>query len=132
MTPYYIDISNLQQHCHLLSIISILIEVVLCNPDIGSIVLNVKYLNFKWSMPNYHGFFYFYIIISIYNVKPLHNCDMVSVHFNHFHCMGICDKLNRHLSMLTYIYLNVDDCCLASSMPLQRFKLQISLNYGNI
>ncbi len=41
--------------------------------------------------------------------KPLHNDDIVPVHFNHFHCMGICDKLNRHLSMLTYIYLNVDE-----------------------
>ncbi len=35
---------------------------------------------------------------------------IVSVHFNHFHCMGICNKLSRHLSMLTYIYLNVDEC----------------------
>ncbi len=36
--------------------------------------------------------------------------DIVSVHFNNFYCMGICDKLTRHLSMLTYIYLNVDEC----------------------
>ncbi len=42
--------------------------------------------------------------------KPLHNSDTVSVHFNDFYCMGICDKLSRHLSMLTYIYLNVDEC----------------------
>ncbi len=42
--------------------------------------------------------------------KLLHNRDIVSVHFNYFYCMGICDKLSRHLSMLTYIYLNVDDC----------------------
>ncbi len=42
--------------------------------------------------------------------KPLHNHDIVSVHFNHFHCMGICDKLSRHLYMLTYIYFNVDEC----------------------
>ncbi len=39
--------------------------------------------------------------------KPLHNSDTVSVHFNHFYCMGICDKLSRHLSMLT---LNMDEC----------------------
>ncbi len=42
--------------------------------------------------------------------KPLlHNSDTVSVHFNHFYCMGICDKLSWHLYMLTYIYLNVDE-----------------------
>ncbi len=34
--------------------------------------------------------------------------------------------------MLTYIYLNVDECLLAFSMPQQMFKLQISFNYGNI
>ncbi len=49
--------------------------------------------------------------------NPLHNHDIVSVYFNHFHCMTICDKLSRHLSMLTYIYLNVDECWLTSSMP---------------
>ncbi len=42
--------------------------------------------------------------------KPLHNSDSVSVHFNHFYCMEICDKLSRHLYMLTYIYLNMDEC----------------------
>ncbi len=49
--------------------------------------------------------------------KPLHNSDAVSVHFNHFYCMGICDKLSRHLSMLTYIYLNMDEYWLTSPMP---------------
>ncbi len=44
--------------------------------------------------------------------------------------MEICDKLSRHLSMLTYIYLNVDECWLTSPMPYQRFKLQILLNYA--
>ncbi len=34
--------------------------------------------------------------------------------------------------MLTYIYLNVNECLLLSSMPQQRLKLHISLNYGNI
>ncbi len=28
--------------------------------------------------------------------KPLPNHDIVSVHFNHFPCMGICNKLTRH------------------------------------
>ncbi len=34
--------------------------------------------------------------------------------------------------MLNYIYLDVDDCRITSSMPKQRFKLQTSLNYANI
>ncbi len=34
--------------------------------------------------------------------------------------------------MLTYIHLNVDDCCLTSSMLQQRFKFQIVLNYAVI
>ncbi len=42
--------------------------------------------------------------------KPLHNRDIVSVHFNHFYYMGICDKLSKDLSVLIYIYFNVDDC----------------------
>ncbi len=60
----------------------------------------------------------------------LYNHEIVSMHFNHFLYMGICDNLSRHLSMLPTIYLNVDECWLTSSMPKQRFKLQISLNYG--
>ncbi len=46
--------------------------------------------------------------------------------------MEICDKLRRDLAMVTYIYLNVNECWLTSSMPQQRFKLQISLNYAHI
>ncbi len=42
--------------------------------------------------------------------QPHHNHDIVSVHFIHFYCMGICDKLSKHLYMLTYICLNVDEC----------------------
>ncbi len=66
--------------------------------------------------------------------KPLYNHNILSdwVHFNHFPCMGICDKLSRHLSMLTYIYLNMDECWLTYSMHQQRFKLHIFLNYGEI
>ncbi len=41
-------------------------------------------------------------------VKPLHNRNIVSVHFHHFCCTQICDKLSRDLAMLTYIYINVD------------------------
>ncbi len=48
--------------------------------------------------------------------KPLNNCGIVSEHFNHFYYMGICDKITRHLSMLPYTYLNVDECSLTSSM----------------
>ncbi len=46
--------------------------------------------------------------------------------------MDIWDKLRMDLAMFTYIYLNVDECCLKSSMPQQRFKLQILLNYAVI
>ncbi len=78
---------------------------------------------------NYFSIFFPNSLILIYIVKvemtvhryipakPLQNNDTVSVHFNHFYCMGICDKLSRHLSMLTYIYLNVDECLLTSPMP---------------
>ncbi len=51
------------------------------------------------------------------SAKPLHNRDTVSVHFNNIYCTEICDKLSRDLAMLTYTYLNVDDCRLVSSMP---------------
>ncbi len=36
--------------------------------------------------------------------------DIVSLHFNHFHCTEICAKLRRDLALFTYIYLNVDEC----------------------
>ncbi len=29
--------------------------------------------------------------------KPLHNRDIVSVHFNHFYCMGICGQTKQGL-----------------------------------
>ncbi len=35
--------------------------------------------------------------------KPLHNHDIVSIHFNHLYCIGMCYKLSRDLAMLTYI-----------------------------
>ncbi len=41
--------------------------------------------------------------------KPLHNHDIVSVHFNYFYCTEIWDKLRMDLAMFTYIYLNVDE-----------------------
>ncbi len=34
--------------------------------------------------------------------------------------------------MFTYIYLNVGECWLTSSMPLQMFKLHILINYAVI
>ncbi len=43
-------------------------------------------------------------MVHLIPAKPLHDSDTVSVHFNHFYCNGICDKLSRHLSVLTYIY----------------------------
>ncbi len=55
-------------------------------------------------------------------IKPLHKHSIVSVHFNHFYsAVGICDTLSRHLSILTYIYLNVHECWLTSFLPQQRF-----------
>ncbi len=42
--------------------------------------------------------------------------------------MEICDNLSRDIAMLTYIYLNVNDYWLISSMPQQRFKLKLLLN----
>ncbi len=50
------------------------------------------------------------ILSVIIPAKLLHNRDIVSVHFNHFYCTEICDKLNRYIDMLTCIYLKVDDC----------------------
>ncbi len=34
--------------------------------------------------------------------------------------------------MLTYMHLNVDQCCKSSNKPAERFKFQIVLNYNNI
>ncbi len=56
----------------------------------------------------------------------VHNCYIVSVHFDKINCTEICDKLRRQLSMLTYIYFNVDEC-LTSAMPKH-----ISLSYAQI
>ncbi len=58
----------------------------------------------------YSLFTHYNMNIIIILAKPLHNRYIVSVHFNHFHCMGIWDKLSKHTSVLTYIYLNVDEC----------------------
>ncbi len=33
--------------------------------------------------------------------KSVHKRDIVSGHFNLFHCMGICDRLSRHLFIWT-------------------------------
>ncbi len=43
--------------------------------------------------------------------------------------MGICDTLK---SILTYIYLNLDEYWLTSSISEQMFNFQISHNYGAI
>ncbi len=57
------------------------------------------------------GKYLFLLVVALYlPAKPLHNHDIASVHLNNFYCMGICDKLSRHLYMLTYIYLNMDEC----------------------
>ncbi len=46
--------------------------------------------------------------------------------------MENCNKLRRDLAMFIYIYLNMDECWLSSSMPQQRFKLQLLLKYAVI
>ncbi len=53
--------------------------------------------------------------------KSPQNYDIVAVYSNHVPCTQICDKLSKDLAMLTYIYLNVDEFLLTSSMPQQRF-----------
>ncbi len=42
--------------------------------------------------------------ITIMPAWPLHKHDIISVDFNHFPWIRICDILGRHLSMLTYIH----------------------------
>ncbi len=46
--------------------------------------------------------------------------------------MGICGTLKRQLSILTYTYLNVDECWLTYSMHKHKFKLHIYLKYAVI
>ncbi len=60
---------------------------------------------------------------SIIHAKLLHNHDIVSIQFNHFPRMNICDTLRRHLCMLTYIYCNVNEHWLTS--PKETLNLQI-------
>ncbi len=38
----------------------------------------------------------------------------------------------RRFVMLTYIYFDVDECWLTSSVSQEKFKLQFSYNYANI
>ncbi len=118
---YTFHITHFVCHCehpHLKSITAVYLCVCSIKVLIYYRFVRHKMLPLKWQ--------------SLIPAKPLHKRDIVLVHFNHFHCMGICDKLSRHLSMLTYIYLDVDECWLTSSMSEQMFKLQISLNYGTI
>ncbi len=56
---------------------------------------------------------------SVMHSKPLLKRKIVSVHFNNFPFMKICHKLRRHVCMLTYIYLNVDQCWLTSSKTIK-------------
>ncbi len=64
--------------------------------------------------------------------KPQHNYDRVSVHYHYLYCMKICDNLRRDLAIFTYIYRNVDECLLTSSMPQKWFKLHILVKYAVI
>ncbi len=50
----------------------------------------------------------FYFSVAPASSLPSHYITMtVSVHFNHFYCMEICDKLSRYLYMSTYIYISM-------------------------
>ncbi len=91
----------------------------LCQPFLFYILVwalyNILLLVCKYyKIWNHKGVVYRWLLLI--TAKPLHDSDTVSVHFNHFYWMGICDKLSRHLYMLIYIYLNVDECWLISSM----------------
>ncbi len=49
-------------------------------------------------------------IADIIPAQPLHNSDIVSVHFNNFPCiMMINSTLTKHLSILSYIYIYMDE-----------------------
>ncbi len=36
-----------------------------------------------------------------------HTCQAFTLHFNHFYCTEICDKLRKDLAMFTYIYISM-------------------------
>ncbi len=46
--------------------------------------------------------------------------------------MGICDKLSRYLSMLTYIYLNMDECRLTFSKGVNSKFVLIMVKFNKI
>ncbi len=61
------------------------------------------------------GWHHFLVSIYVYlMIFLVHNRGIVSVYFNHFSCIEICNTLERHLSILSYINLNVDECSLIS------------------
>ncbi len=65
-------------------------------------------------------------------VKPLHNHNIVSVHFNHFLCMKICDTqetfmyANLHISQFGWVWI-----CIFYAIA-KVLMLQMSLNYSVI
>ncbi len=93
-------------------------ETYICHWTQSSHVWYFRYLSKCWT----------YFSIVLYIPAKLQNHEIVSVHFNRCYCTDICDKLSRDLAMLTYIYLNVDNCWSTSSMSQWRFKLQLLLN----
>ncbi len=54
--------------------------------------------------------------------KPLHNHAIISVHFNHFYCTEICDKLKRDLATYISMWMSVNQHLLCPSKGLN-FKL---------
>ncbi len=83
-------------------------------------IVCTRYTDQKWTLSGGHlG----HIISSTFPyLLRINNCS----------CLRIYDTIWIYLSMLTYIYLKVDECWLTSSMHQQRFKLHMSFNYAVI
>ncbi len=61
----------------------------------------------KFDHPTKHNCTYPGTCIHNIAAKPLHNRNIVSVHFNNFACMGISATLRRDFCKLTYIYISM-------------------------
>ncbi len=88
--------------------------------QLGQLYITLLWFNWIWHLCYVFCMNDLSLIILSFVMWPLSYLSshcIVTVHFNHFYCMGICDKLTSHLSMLTYIYFNMDECWLTSFMP---------------
>ncbi len=68
----------------------------------GSPCCNFSYYNYM-TLPYSYSIAYILCLVWPSNIhipipaKPLYNCDIIAVHFNHFPCIEISDKLLRYL-----------------------------------